>query len=775
MKSCCAIPFRRLFALLLAALLLIGLMPAPAFARDEAEEITLPLLKEELQIYPLDAEEAARGTLYSEEVLANSFNRPEEGIKGKRLNLVGLFRFAGEEEYRYTPLERLGGLSFDEVLPRIYEEGPYSVKAYYLEQSYGELDFESVILPLEGSLELDHPRSYYQPLTPENPEGYVRHVRQIRIFDRNGEPTPDVAALPEAPCFLEDGSLEEHLMSMEEYPVLLCPHLGARIDTAADGSLNLVVWLDDTSGDNHSWSASSCAQSDEYAIRAAELQSDIMTKLGAAAEAAGIADVDCASLWLSGDSGDWQDILWPMSSSYQPFLDLFEAAETDSGDADFDAAGGDMADGTDAGTDADTAGTADDDAADREEAIAWYRELAGEEVWEAINRPVPAFSKNPEMVTYQQTFVDFPNYDEVLIPGYEELVFNLGTTSHELGHVLGFPDYYSYMNNAMPTMGYWSLMCDTNSPAQYLHTYARYYYGGWLSEKNIPLIDQEGEYTLHIVSGSGREDRDAGEIYALRLLNPASPEDTPEQIVLEYRGRRGAFERTGAGIGRARDGLILYSVDDEADRALAGNMGAGEGGPFGAKLYTIAGSGRDYAPEWADSYCDLYTSVLTDRTNDLGYFGQLPAYTSYGSIDPGARENALISWRTGENSGIVITGVYIHADDPDKISFYVDLKAPMLNRVEETLFRGRAALALTFDEPMLPGESDPFLVEADGSQRALESMTYGNQLIIELAGAPAGAEIRIPAGAVADRAGRAMAAEIRFVLGGGEAENENAA
>ena len=99
----------------------------------------------------------------------------------------------------------------------------------------------------------------------------------------------------------------------------------------------------------------------------------------------------------------------------------------------------------------------------------------------------------------------------------------------------------------------------------------------------------------------------------------------------------------------------------------------------------------------------------------------------------------------------------------------------MLNRVEETLFRGRAALALTFDEPMLPGESDPFLVEADGSQRALESMTYGNQLIIELAGVPAGAEIRIPAGAVADRAGRAMADEIRFLLGGGEAENENAA
>ena len=43
------------------------------------------------------------------------------GMTPYRDRPVGLFLFAGEEEYRYTPLERLGGLSFDEVLPRIYE------------------------------------------------------------------------------------------------------------------------------------------------------------------------------------------------------------------------------------------------------------------------------------------------------------------------------------------------------------------------------------------------------------------------------------------------------------------------------------------------------------------------------------------------------------------------------------------------------------------------------------------------------------------------------
>jgi M6 family metalloprotease-like protein len=116
--------------------------------------------------------------------------------------------------------------------------------------------------------------------------------------------------------------------------------------------------------------------------------------------------------------------------------------------------------------------------------------------------------------------------------------------SHEMGHMIGFPDLYHYTSNGITPVASWSLMASDN--AQHELVYEKLKYGTWLS--SIPTITASStptEYTLTAI--------DQNPYSAYKIAS-----NTANQFyVVEYRRDTGRYES-----GIPGSGLIVYRIID---------------------------------------------------------------------------------------------------------------------------------------------------------------------------------------------------------------------
>ena len=687
---------KHMISLFVSVFLLLELLPWAYAAAPQERRWLLPegLLVEQMT----DSQLSSGGLAPGED--AADFPRGEDGISGTCNVLVAPVRFAGEEDFLGETPGGYSGKTVEQLIDSTYSGTDISVGTYYDQISFGAVDINPIWL-LDGgeSIRLPHERSYYMPLSLDNENGYLLHYRQVRIYTPGGRAEDWGVYLPELSCQRTSARVEDHILLNEDTGELLaiCSHMDVRAQRRGDGRLEL-IWNGQMSQD-HSWSDSACFYTGDYAQRQSEFCAEVYCAVNALAYAKGVRDVDCTTIWFSGGATDWGALLWPHQSEF-----------TANGPT-------------------------------------YYREGADK-------RYIALLTQNTLGTPVQGHLAD----------GTQAALPETGTLAHELGHVLGFPDYYSYCDLNGLYLGSWSLMEMENAIPQNLHGWAAYLYGGWLGEENVREISQEGRYTITTLSGADREERDGGAAYLYYIQNSAGDPDYPEQIVLEYRSPRGAFEQA---LQQANfmpiPGLILYSVDDDAERHLGGNINAtGQDGRYGAKLYYTSGMGENAVAGYEDmsstqrQLYDMILSPLTAKDCSLAVGGVLAAHGSYGSPRADVTENALVSRRTGKNSGVVICGAVIDPADPAKLSFWADLDEPEVERVQDNGRMGVRTVTLTYDEPVSAG---PGLVQVSAAGDSVSAQVEDCTLELTLTGNNGGGVLNVPADAVMDQAGRAMEAD----------------
>lgn len=164
------------------------------------------------------------------------------------------------------------------------------------------------------------------------------------------------------------------------------------------------------------------------------------------------------------------------------------------------------------------------------------------------------------------------------------------TAIHELGHVLGFPDYYVYdeqFSNAVKdddtiSVGNWDIMAYSHLDLpQYPLSYNRYKQN-WITDKNIVQIKSNGTYKLKPVnfeetSGTKLTNRTV----AYKICDDQYPN---QSFWIEYRKQTdGSFENNAS---YNKDGLIIYRVD-EGFKAATNFSGMLTPGNFAATPYNI--------------------------------------------------------------------------------------------------------------------------------------------------------------------------------------------
>ncbi|MCB5270346.1 MAG: M6 family metalloprotease domain-containing protein [Candidatus Cloacimonetes bacterium] len=113
---------------------------------------------------------------------------------------------------------------------------------------------------------------------------------------------------------------------------------------------------------------------------------------------------------------------------------------------------------------------------------------------------------------------------------------------HEMGHMIGFPDLYHYVNDGNTPVGLWSLMASDR--AQHQTTYEKWKYGTWFS--TIPTILPNATPTQYTLAAIDQNP------YASYRIASTQPN---QYYVLEYRRDTGRYES-----GIPASGLIIYRV-----------------------------------------------------------------------------------------------------------------------------------------------------------------------------------------------------------------------
>lgn len=167
-------------------------------------------------------------------------------------------------------------------------------------------------------------------------------------------------------------------------------------------------------------------------------------------------------------------------------------------------------------------------------------------------------------------------------------MFEINTPVHELGHVLGFPDYYIYdnlgttSNSSVHPVGNWDIMAYSHldSP-QYPLSYNRYKQN-WLTDQNIVQITKNGTYKIKPVNYEETNNVTLGNrTVAYKICSDEYPD---QAIWLEYRKQSDdSFENNGY---FSKDGLLIYRVD-EGFYPTAGYSNMLSAGNFSAVPYNV--------------------------------------------------------------------------------------------------------------------------------------------------------------------------------------------
>lgn len=143
-----------------------------------------------------------------------------------------------------------------------------------------------------------------------------------------------------------------------------------------------------------------------------------------------------------------------------------------------------------------------------------------------------------------------------------ELIAN-DTLAHELGHVLGLADYYTYDNDQdEEPVDYWDLMgFSYNGPPIYLTTYSREKLG-FTNSNNIVKITESGTYELYPTCYDEINNSNNNSNNVLAFVYE-DDEYSGQKIYIEYRTMSGNFEGGLKNYSTDRkDGLIVYRIDE---------------------------------------------------------------------------------------------------------------------------------------------------------------------------------------------------------------------
>lgn len=236
-----------------------------------------------------------------------------------------------------------------------------------------------------------------------------------------------------------------------------------------------------------------------------------------------------------------------------------------------------------------------------------------------------------------------------------EIVCNF-TLAHELGHVLGLPDYYCYDNDYTSSNSEsvynWDLMSYAyEGVPTYLITYNREKLG-FCSTGNIERITSEGEYELYPTTFDEVNscNTNTNKILAYVIEDP---DYTGQKIYIEYRKSQGNFD---SGFNSSIDGLIIYRVDENVlpSSYYDGMLSAGNfyGNPY--NLYVFRKDSSKYIVD--ESFGNSNTSSTTNAIT----------FQSYDKTK--TQENLTKSDITFKNTGLVVK--FIKNND-GKITFSV--------------------------------------------------------------------------------------------------------
>lgn len=138
------------------------------------------------------------------------------------------------------------------------------------------------------------------------------------------------------------------------------------------------------------------------------------------------------------------------------------------------------------------------------------------------------------------------NYNVNLL-GYSkdyEFTDSVGVLAHEMFHMIGGPDLYSYDGYSyLRNTGYWDLMDKHDKLPTHMLGYMKEYYGGWLDE--VREITENGIYTLEPI------EHNSNNLYKINTNY------SNEYLYLEYRTNDDLYSVSEYN----QSGLILYRVD----------------------------------------------------------------------------------------------------------------------------------------------------------------------------------------------------------------------
>lgn len=161
------------------------------------------------------------------------------------------------------------------------------------------------------------------------------------------------------------------------------------------------------------------------------------------------------------------------------------------------------------------------------------------------------------------------------------------TLAHELAHVLGLPDYYSYYDDSNEdALYYWDLMDSAfNSVPPYLTTYNRKILG-FLSDDNVQELIQEGTYSLYPTCYDEVNNNNNNSNNVLAYIYEGTGDYAGQYIYFEYRTNDGNFE---SGLNKyalnsynkREEGLLIYRVDTNIKQVSGYSSGLSAGNYYG--------------------------------------------------------------------------------------------------------------------------------------------------------------------------------------------------
>ena len=229
--------------------------------------------------------------------------------------------------------------------------------------------------------------------------------------------------------------------------------------------------------------------------------------------------------------------------------------------------------------------------------------------------------------------------------------FKIGLIAHEFGHIIGLPDFYHYGSdtnaNRLP-VGYWDLMHLDCLEPQFMTSYTRDKYLGFLDKKQVIELTVGGTYTLSPTATSTLNDVVA---YKVTL-------NENESIWMEYRTNAATtYDR-----GLPSDGLLVYRVNT----SVTGNTdGKYQDSRNPDELYI-------YRPN------NDVSSISGLKQKELAQLS-FATLNTYGGDNPVSYGNSTANTKytpgclfltDGTNTGIVVT---VNSLDATNITFTVDL------------------------------------------------------------------------------------------------------